>query len=116
MRFLADENFNNRILRKLQDELPELDVTRVQDTVIYEADDATVLEWAATQNRILITHDVQTITKYAYNRVKDGLPMPGIIEVHSDTPIGQAVDELLLMIGAGTVADFENQVKYIPIA
>lgn len=38
MRFLADENFSNRILRGLRRENAEADIVRVQDTEIYSAD------------------------------------------------------------------------------
>jgi hypothetical protein len=55
------------------------------------------------------------MTKYAYDRVRAGLPMPDIIEVVESTPIGQAIDDLILLIGAGTPADFENQVRYVPL-
>ena len=41
--------------------------------------------------------------------------MPGVIEVHQDTPIGLAIDELEVVLGAGTPEDFENLVKYIPL-
>jgi len=44
-----------------------------------------------------------------------GLLMPGVIEVHQATPIGLAIDQLELMIGASTPADFADQVRYIPI-
>jgi hypothetical protein len=115
MRFLADENFNNRILRGLQAILPDLDIIRAQDTAIYKADDPSMLAWAARENRIVLTHDKETIPRFAYERVKKELPMPGVIEVIADTPIGQAIDELAMMIGAGSHQDFENQVNYIPI-
>jgi predicted nuclease of predicted toxin-antitoxin system len=42
-------------------------------------DDPTVLAWAASENRILLTHDVATITRFAYDRIVRGLPMPGVI-------------------------------------
>ena len=115
MRFLADENFNNRILRALQSQYPGLEIIRAQDTVIYQAPDPALLEWAAHENCVLLTHDVQTIPKYAYERIAKTLPMPGVIAVHSDTTIGQAVDELLVVIGAGKPIDFEHQVIYIPL-
>jgi hypothetical protein len=104
MRFLADENFNNRVLAGLRIALPDIDVIRVQDSEIYGFPDPAVLNWAAINGRIILTHDVQTMTKYAYERIEAGLPMPGVIEVDSDLPIG-----------AGTVDDFENQVKYVPL-
>ncbi len=61
MHFLADDNFTSRILTGLLATLPDLDVIRVQDTEIYEAPDPVVLEWAAKENHILLTHDVQTV-------------------------------------------------------
>ena len=84
MRLLADENFNGDVLRGLLRLEPKLDIVRVQDTEIYQAADQVVLEWAATENFILLTHDVHTITKHAYDRIRAGLPMPGVIEVRDD--------------------------------
>ena len=115
MRFLADENFNNRILNGLRRLVPDIDVLRVQDTEIYQAPDPIVLEWAAKENRVILSRDVHTLIGYAYDRVKAGLPMPGLIEVSDDVPIGKAFDELSIIIGAGIPADFDQQVKYIPL-
>jgi predicted nuclease of predicted toxin-antitoxin system len=116
MRFLADENFNNRLLSGLLAALPELDVIRVQDTEIYEAPDPVVLEWAAREGRILLTHDVQTMPGFAASRVKAGLPMPGVIIVAQDVlSYGKVIEELAIIIGAGTPEDFENLVKFVPI-
>ena len=74
MRFLTDENFNGAILRGLMRRLPTLDVIRVQDVGLRNTDDPIILEWAANEGRILLTHDVATITMYAYERVNQGLP------------------------------------------
>lgn len=115
MRLAADENFDGRILQGLRARLPELDIVRVQDTEMYQSPDDKLLKWLADEGRILLTHDVQTMPQYVYERVTAGLPVLGVIEVHRDTPIGVAIDELEIMIGAGTPEDFENQVKYIPI-
>jgi hypothetical protein len=42
IRFLADEDFDNRIVRGLQRRLPDLDLVRVQDTEVASGNDATV--------------------------------------------------------------------------
>jgi predicted nuclease of predicted toxin-antitoxin system len=76
LRFLADENFNNDLLRALVRQLPDLDVVRAQDIVVSGADDPTLLAWAAQEGRILLTHDVRTIPRFAYERVRAGQPMP----------------------------------------
>lgn len=57
IRLLADENFDNRILRGVQRENANADIVRVQDTDLYEADDSTVLAWAASESRIVLSHD-----------------------------------------------------------
>lgn len=115
MRFLADENFNGKLLTGLCAVLPEIDVVRVQDTDKIASPDPELLAWAAEQGRILLTHDVQTLAGYAYDRVRLGVPMPGIIEVRILQTIGATIDELALLIQASTPDEFENQVRYIPL-
>jgi hypothetical protein len=45
-KFVADENFDNDILRGLFKYNPELDVIRVQDVGLSGAKDPALLEWA----------------------------------------------------------------------
>lgn len=116
MRLLADENFHGDILRGLLRVEPKLDIIRVQDTDFYQAADPALLAWAAVEGRILLTHDVQTMTKHAYDRVRAGLPMPGVIEVRADLPIGQAIEEVLLVVLTSEPAELANRVLFIPLA
>jgi len=60
----ADENFNNDIVRGLLRRRPDLNILRVQDAGLTGASDPEVLAWAAQEGRILLTHDVSTITRY----------------------------------------------------
>ena len=76
---------------------PKLDIVRVQDVGLSGADDPSVLEWAADQGRIVVTHDISTLAKHALDRVLAGQPMPGVFEVKSVAPIGQAIDDLILL-------------------
>ncbi len=62
LRLAADENFNNDIVRGLLRRQPALNIVRIQDVGLSGADDSTVLEWAAQERRVLLTHDVSTIT------------------------------------------------------
>jgi hypothetical protein len=115
MRFAADENFDSRILNGLRARLPDLDIVRVQDTEMYMSPDDQLLVWLAGEERILLTHDVRTMPRFVYERVRAGQPVAGVIEVHRTTPIGVAIDQLEVAIGAGAHVDFENQVTYIPL-
>ena len=72
IKFLADENFNNDIMRGILRRNAEIDIVRIQDIGLTGIEDPEVLEWAAKENRILLSHDVATITKYAYERIEAG--------------------------------------------
>jgi uncharacterized protein (DUF433 family) len=115
LRLLADENFNNNIIRGLLRREPKLDIIRVQDTTFSGADDPIVLEWAAQEDRILLTHDVSTITHYAYERVRRGQPMPGIFEVNRGVSVGQAIEDILLLATCSLDGEWEGQVYYLPL-
>jgi predicted nuclease of predicted toxin-antitoxin system len=115
MRFLADENFDNDILRGILRENPDFDVIRVQNTEIYEAEDPSVLAWAAKAGRILLTHDVNTLIDFAYDRVRAGLPMPGVFEVRKPFSTRAVITALMIIDGASDADEWENQITYIPL-
>lgn len=70
----------------------------MQDVGLSGKDDPTVLKWPAQEGRILLTHDVATITRYAYDRVREGQPMPGVIEISTDASIGRVIEDVLLLL------------------
>lgn len=114
LRMAADENFNGDIVRGLLRRRPDLDLVRVQDAGRSGADDPTILAWAAEEGRILLTHDASTITKYAYDRVRAGQPMPGVFEAQRSVPIGRAIEDILLIAECSLPGEWEGQVRYLP--
>ena len=116
LRLLADENFNHDIVRGLLRRKPTVEIVRVQDVGLSGADDATVLAWAADQGRIVLTQDVSTLTKYAYQRVQAGQSMPGVFEVGRTAPIGRAIEDLLLLVECSLAGEWEGQVRYLPLS
>ena len=111
----ADENFNNDIIRALLRRRPELDVVRIQDAGLSGADDPTVLAWCSREGRILLTHDVTTITRYAYERTQAGQLMPGVFEVDRAIPILQVIEDLVLLAECSLDGEWEGQVRYLPL-
>ena len=111
----ADENFNNDIVRGVRRRNPAVDLVRVQDEGLSSADDPAVLEWAATVGRVVLTHDVATMTRYAYDRVKQGLLMPGVFEVGRHVPVALAIDEVLTLAECSLEGEWEGQVRYLPL-
>ena len=115
LRLLIDENFNHRILRGLRLRLPNLDYIVVQETELRGLKDRPLLAWAAEHDRILVTHDLATIPKNAYQRVRAGQQMPSVIAISKAVPIGQAIDELMIVIECLTPDECLNQVVHIPL-
>ena len=111
----ADENFNNDILRGLFRRQPGLDVVRVQDAGLTGASDAAVLEWAAREGRMLLTHDVSTLTRWAYERTRAGLRMTGVFQVSRDLPLGVAIEDILLLAECSEPGEWEGEVRYLPL-
>jgi len=115
VRWLADENFNNDILRALFRRNPGIDVVRAQDVGLMGIDDEGILAWAAEQQRVLLTHDVSTITAHAYHRVTRDEPMPGVFEVSRDVSMRVAIDDILLLTECSRPGEWEGQVRYLPL-
>lgn len=77
LRFLADENFNGRILRGLLRRIPDLDGARAQDVdEIQGSDEPVLLEWAADQDLIVLSYDVSTLAEYADLPGRRPVPRP----------------------------------------
>lgn len=115
LRLAADENFNNDIVRGLLRRRPDLEIVRVQDVGLSGADDPTILEWAAGEGRVLLSHDVSTLTRYAYGRVEAGKRMPGIFEVDRNVPTGVVIEDIMLIAECSLEGEWEGQVRYLPL-
>ncbi len=115
LRFIADENFDNDVIHGLMSRKPDIDIIRVQDVGLLTADDPTILAFAAQEGRLLLTQDIKTVPGYAYARVRNGQPMPGFVAIGRGIPIGDAVDDILLLAEGSREGEWEGQVVYLPL-
>ena len=114
IKILFDQNFNGRILRGIRERIPELDCVATYEIGIGAYSDPQLLIWAANEDRVVLTHDAKTFPIFAYNRMAKGEKMSGVIVVSDQTPIGQAIDELELIILGRFENEWENNVTRIP--
>ena len=115
IRFAADENFNGDIIRGLRRRRPDVDVVTVQEAGLSGTRDPSVLEWAAGEGRILLTHDVSTITQAAFDRVRAGQPMPGVFEAARGVPTGRLIEDIVLIAECRLPAEWDGRVIYLPL-
>jgi predicted nuclease of predicted toxin-antitoxin system len=115
IRFLVDENFNGKIVRGLRVRNPTIDIIRVQDTELSGKQDSVILVWAANEGRILLTHDLDTMTRYANEHLEQGLPLAGVIFVRDTLPVAQVIEDLLIIVGASEASEWENRTDFLPL-
>jgi len=115
LRLLIDENLNHRILRGLRFIVPDLDCIIAQRAGLKGVSDPQLLASCAEQALILVTHDVNTVPKHAFERVKAGQPMPGVIIVPDSLEIGAAISDLALLVQCATADELRNAVLYLPL-
>lgn len=114
-RLAADENFNNDVLRGLRRRGLHVDVVRVQDVGLSGAPDPAILRWAAREVRLLLTHDLATMTVHAYRLVADGEAMAGVLQVPRSLPMARVLDDLQIVVECGRPDDWAGVVRYRPL-
>jgi predicted nuclease of predicted toxin-antitoxin system len=111
--FLADENFNADIVQGLRRRAPAMELLTVYESGNAGIDDPSLLEWAARNQRVLLSHDGATLPDFAYDRVHRGLPMCGVLVVQTSVPVGVAIDILLIYWEYGTPGQWDDLVEYV---
>lgn len=116
LRLASDADVHGDIIRGLRRQLPALDLVRVQDALPEGTPDEAVLEWAARENRVLITNDRNTMVGHAWQRVTAEEKVPGVIVTTNDQSIGAAINDTHLIVEYMAEDDIRGQVVvYLPL-
>ena len=78
-------------------------------------DDPAILDWAASNERILLTHDRATMPDFAYERLARGQTMLGVFVINDRMPVRQVIDELLLLQDCSEQDEWKGIVLYLPL-
>lgn len=95
--------------------MPNLDFITPSQLGNIDESDENHLIWALANRRVIVSHDVNTMTEAANARLKNGLSIFGLIIVPQKMPIGDAVSELEMIIFCSEESDFESFVQYLPM-
>jgi len=114
LKLLIDENLDQCILRGVQLHFPGLVYVVVQETGLAGAPDAGLLEWAARNQHVLVTHDRGTMLKAAQQRMRSEQKIAGLVIVKKELPLSRAIEDLVLLLECSNESDIENQVVFIP--
>jgi predicted nuclease of predicted toxin-antitoxin system len=114
-RFLADHDLREEIIDGLFRAEPTIELLTARDLHLQRAADPELLAHAANADRVLITHDVNSMVGFAYARIAAGDPMPGVIAIPQRIAARIAIDELLLIWSASEAEEWRDLVAYIPL-
>ncbi|HEY3321430.1 MAG TPA: DUF5615 family PIN-like protein [Planctomycetota bacterium] len=114
VRALTDENFNEHLLRALLRDESAWDIVRVVDVGLRSRDDSVILEFAAAEQRLLLTHDLKTMPTHACNRLAQDLPMWCVIVVDERSSMADALTDLELVAGCAIGEEWRGNIWFIP--
>ncbi len=116
VKWLADENFRNAIIRGILRKRPSFDVVRTQDlSQTTGKDDNALLRFATAEDRIVVTHDLSTMVPAMREQLRTASQCAPIVMVPDSLPIGQVIDEILFLDDCALHADWSAGVLYLPL-
>ncbi|MGH2609102.1 MAG: hypothetical protein ACRDHF_08430 [Tepidiformaceae bacterium] len=114
-RVLTDQDFNEDIIRGLARRVADLDWMPLRRAGNIRSRDAEVLRIALADDRILLSHDAKTLHPLALRLIAEGSPVPRVVVVPKVMAWRIAIDELELLLLAGTERDWGVGVVRLPL-
>jgi hypothetical protein len=114
IRFQADADVHNGIVLAVRRREPAIDFATADDSQLDGVPDPEVLEIAASQGRILVTHDRRTMMRHFRSRIAQAKSSPGVFLVSQFEPLGPVVEVLLTVWAASDPAEWQDQVRHLP--
>ena len=114
VRFQADADLNQIILLATIRREPAIDFQTAVTADLSGVTDPEVLEMAAKEGRVLITHDCKTMPKYFAEYVTQATS-PGLIVIPQSISISTAVDDLILVWSASEAEEWVNRIAFLPL-
>lgn len=74
-----------------------------------------MLEFAASESLIVVSHDTNTMTAAANARLVAALPMSGLIMAPQRTGIGIVIEDLLLIWAATEADEWPDRIEFLPL-
>ena len=116
--YLLDEHLPRALKRALGLRGPGLEVWRIGDPGAPPrgTPDPVLLDWCETNNCILITNNRKSMPTHLAAHVERGRTIRGILVVDPDSGFAEIIEQLDLVTGASFDREYENQIRYLPLA
>jgi hypothetical protein len=114
VRFLADEDLDSDIINGLLSREPAIDILDAKKAGLRGTKDPVLLDLAAQQERIVISHDRRTMTRYFRERLAAGKSNPSLFIVPQRRAIAEVIESLLLVWTASEASEWRDAIVYLP--
>jgi len=115
IRFQADNDLKRIIVDATLRREPGVDFQTAQAARLDDLDDEAVLRLAASQSRILVSHDKRIMPQALAAFVASGGTSPGVLLViPQNAPIREVVEALILIWADNRANDWKNLIVKIP--
>ncbi|HEX3227672.1 MAG TPA: DUF5615 family PIN-like protein [Pyrinomonadaceae bacterium] len=109
IRFQADNDLDQRIVVATRRLDPGIEFQIANKLELHGIDDSRVLQLAAQQGRVLVSHDRRTLPSH-FERFITKQQSPGLIIISQRMPIGVAAELLHLLWAASDAEEYVNAV------
>ena len=89
-----------------------MDAVSVYDVQRRGLDDPAILDYAVSQRRVLLTHNIRHFVALHHRFLAEGRTHAGIL-VTNETYIGRLLARLLDFLAATTAEDMTNQIRFL---
>jgi hypothetical protein len=114
-RFLVDHDFNEKIVRGALRREPTMEFRLAREVGLEQAPDRQILEYAAQEAWLVLSHDLNTMTAIAYEMVSTDRPMRGLLLAKQRASVARVIDSLVLVWAASEAEEYVNQIRYLPL-
>lgn len=114
-RFLTDHNLNDQIVAGALRTEPSIEILRARESGLAEWSDDAILDYAGEHQWLVVSHDVNTMTSAAIDRIGRHLPMLGLILVQQTLPVSSVIEQLVLIWSARELEEWDRLIVYLPL-
>jgi hypothetical protein len=113
IRFQADADLRVPIIKGLKRREPTVDFATAHEAGLAGLNDRAVLEVAASNGRVLVSHDVSTMPE-AFSQFIQEHTSSGVILISQELSYREAIEGLLRVWANTEAEDWENALSFLP--
>jgi predicted nuclease of predicted toxin-antitoxin system len=113
IRFQADADLRVPIIKGMRRRQPSVDFATAHEAGLAGMDDSAVLALAASNSRVLVSHDVNTMPE-EFSRFIQEQSSPGVILISQELSYREAIEGLLRVWANTEAEDWQNVLSFLP--